>query len=106
MNSSAATAKNPNNLAALLQQIGLRSLPAELDDFLARATKARWSPLQLLEQMVQGEIAERSRRSLERRLRLSGRTQRRWQNDDRAERLPRSRAGWLFGGVPLRRRSA
>ena len=72
MNSSAATAKNPNNLAALLQHIGLRSLPAELDDFLARAIKARWSRLQILEQMVQSEIAERSRRSLQRRLRLSG----------------------------------
>jgi DNA replication protein DnaC len=72
MNSPAATTKNPNSLAALLQQIGLRSLPSELDDFLARATKARWSPLQILEQMANAEVAERSRRSLERRLRLSG----------------------------------
>src|SRR5579862_655704 len=39
---------------------------------LARATKARWSPLQILEQMAQAEISERSRRSLETRLRLSG----------------------------------
>ena len=46
--------------------------PRSLDDFLARATKARWSPHQILEQLVQAEIAERSRRSLERRLRLSG----------------------------------
>jgi len=61
-----------NSLAAQLQQIGLRSLPANLDDFLARATKARWSPRQILEQLVQSEAAERSRRSLERRLRLSG----------------------------------
>lgn len=72
MNSPDANAKNPNNLAVLLQQIGLRSLPSELDDFLARAVKARWSPLQTLEQMANAEIAERSRRSLERRLRLSG----------------------------------
>jgi DNA replication protein DnaC len=43
-----------------------------LDDFLARATKARWSPRQILEQLVKDEAAERSRRSLERRLRLSG----------------------------------
>src|ERR1017187_5066813 len=49
-----------------------RVLPANLDDFLARATKARWSPHQMLEQLVQSEAAERSRRSLERRLRLSG----------------------------------
>jgi DNA replication protein DnaC len=49
----------------------LRAVPADLDDFLARATKARWSPRQMLEQLVQSEAAERSRRSLERRLRLS-----------------------------------
>ncbi len=59
-------------MPAQLEQIGLRALPAELDDFLARATKARWSPRVLLEQVVQAEVAERSRRSLERRLRLSG----------------------------------
>ena len=62
---------NPN-LADQLQHIGLRALPAALDDFVARATKARWSPRQMLEQMAQAEIAEQSRRSLERRLRFSG----------------------------------
>lgn len=73
MNSPATMTTIPmNNLAAQLQQIGLRALPAELDDFLARATKARWSPRVLLEQLAQAEIAERSHRSLERRLRLSG----------------------------------
>jgi hypothetical protein len=41
-----------NSLPAQLQQIGLRALPAELDDFLARATKARWSPHQILEQLA------------------------------------------------------
>jgi len=61
-----------NNLPAQLQQLGLRALPAQLDDFLARASKSRWSPHQILEQLAQAEIAERSRRSLERRLRLSG----------------------------------
>ena len=61
-----------NSLTAQLAQIGLRALPAQLDDFIARAAKERWSPHQLLERMVQEEIAERSRRSLERRLRLSG----------------------------------
>ena len=61
-----------NSLPAQLQQIGLRAVPTQLDDFLARATKAHWSPHQILEQLVQAEIAERSRRSLERRLRLSG----------------------------------
>jgi len=61
-----------SSLAAQLQQIGLRAVPAELDDFLARAIKARWSPRVLLEQLAEAEAAERSRRSLERRLRLSG----------------------------------
>jgi len=73
MNSPGSNTMIPSHsLSAQLQQIGLRALPAGLDDFLARATKARWSPLQILEQMAQAEIAERSRRSLERRLRLSG----------------------------------
>ena len=65
------TTPNPS-LSAQLQHIGLRALPAQLDDFLSRAAKARWSPLQILERMAQEEIAERSRRSLERRLRLCG----------------------------------
>lgn len=70
---SPAPATIPNSsLTAQLQQIGLRALPSQLDDFLARAAKARWSPHQLLEQLVQAETAERSRRSLERRLRISG----------------------------------
>jgi DNA replication protein DnaC len=73
MNSLAITTTIPtSSLSAQLQQIGLRALPANLNDFLARATKARWSPHQMLEQLVQSEAAERSRRSLERRLRLSG----------------------------------
>ena len=61
-----------NSLSAQLQQIGLCAVPAQLDDFIARATKARWSALQILEQVVKTESAERSRRSLERRLRMSG----------------------------------
>jgi hypothetical protein len=66
------TTTQSNSLTAQLQQIGLRALPTQLDDFLARAAKARWSPHQILEQLAQAEIAERSRLSLERRLRLSG----------------------------------
>ena len=61
-----------NSLSAQLRQIGLLAVPAQLDDFLARATKNRWSPYQIIEQVAQAEMAERSRRSLERRLRLSG----------------------------------
>ena len=67
------TMMTPNpSLTAQLAQIGLRSLPTQLDDFLARAAKARWSALQILEQLAHEEIAERAHRSLERRLRLSG----------------------------------
>jgi DNA replication protein DnaC len=73
MNSPAVKTTTPSNsLSAQLQQIGLRALPTQLDDFIAHAVKARWSPHQILEQLVQAEIAERSRRGLERRLRLSG----------------------------------
>jgi DNA replication protein DnaC len=61
-----------NSLASQLQQIGLRAVPAQLDDFIAHAIQARWSAHQILEQIVKTEAAERSRRSLERRLRLSG----------------------------------
>jgi len=61
-----------NSLASQLQQIGLRALPTQLDDFIAHATKSRWPVHQILEQVVKAETAERSRRSLERRLRISG----------------------------------
>src|SRR5215467_12653633 len=73
MNSPAGPRRNPmNNLTDQLKQIGLRALPADRDDFLARAIKARWSPRQILEHLAQTEIDEHSRRSLERRLRFSG----------------------------------
>lgn len=60
------------DLTEQLHQLGLVALPTQLDDFLARATKARWSPLQLLEELTRAETTERARRSLERRVRLSG----------------------------------
>lgn len=72
MSSPTPTTTPINSLAAQLQQVGLRAVPAALDDFLARAAKARWSPRQMLEQVAQLEADERSRRSWERRLRLSG----------------------------------
>lgn len=73
MNSLTLKTTTPSNsLPAQLQQIGLRALSSQLDDFLARAAKARWSPHQILEHLVAEEITERSRRSLEQRLRLSG----------------------------------
>jgi DNA replication protein DnaC len=61
-----------SDLAVQLKHVGLCAVPDALDDFLARATKARWSPLQILEALAQTEAHERSKRSLERRLRISG----------------------------------
>jgi len=55
-----------------MEQIGLRALAANLDDFLALATRSHWSPLMLLEQLAQAEAEDRHRRSMERRLRSSG----------------------------------
>ena len=72
MNSPAPMTTPINNLSAQLRQIGLCAIPADLDDFLTRAAKARWSPHQLLENLVRAETEERSRRSMERRLRFSG----------------------------------
>ena len=72
MSSPISTVSPRNDLSAQLRLIGLRTIPANLDDFLARATKARWSPHMLLEQLAMEETQDRSRRSLERRLRVSG----------------------------------
>ena len=66
-----ATTTPSNSLPAQLEQIGLHALAAGVDDFLARATKQRWSPRQILEHLAQTEADERAHRSLERRLRLS-----------------------------------
>jgi DNA replication protein DnaC len=66
-----ATTTLSNSLSAQLEQIGLHTLAAGVDDFLARATKQRWSPRQILEHLALTEVAERAHRSLERRLRLS-----------------------------------
>jgi hypothetical protein len=63
MNSPTTTTMTPmNNLAAQLGQVGLRALPANLDDFVARATKGRWSPRMLLEQLAQAETAHEESR--------------------------------------------
>jgi len=72
MNLTAATITQTDNLTDQLHQIGLRALPANLDEFLARATGDGWSPRTLLEQMAHAEAEERLRRRLERRLRESG----------------------------------
>jgi len=64
--------KTTTDLTGRLHQIGLRALAANLDDFIARAVKGNWSPRVLLEQLAHSEALDRSRRSLERRLRQSG----------------------------------
>jgi hypothetical protein len=61
-----------HSLASQLKQIGLRALPTQLDDFIARVTKAHCSAHQILEELAKAESTERSRRSLECRLRISG----------------------------------
>jgi DNA replication protein DnaC len=72
MNLPVTTMAATSSLSVQLRQIGLRALPADLDEFLSRATKNRWSPHQVIEHLVRAETDERAQRSLERRLRLSG----------------------------------
>jgi DNA replication protein DnaC len=62
---------NKTELAEQLHALGLLRTAEDLDDFLARATKQRFSPQVLLEELARQEIAERERRSLERRLRAA-----------------------------------
>lgn len=61
-----------NDLPARLRTVGLCAVPGMLSDFIARATQARWSPVQVLEGLAEIEIQERAKRGLERRLRRSG----------------------------------
>ena len=66
-----ATTNPRPNLREQLERIGLTTVSAQLDDMLAHAAKLRWSPRQLLEHLAQIEVAERTHRGLERRLRAS-----------------------------------
>src|SRR5690606_13568532 len=50
-----------------LTELGIRGLAADLDAFIARAKKERWSASELVEKLVEVERADRARRSLERR---------------------------------------
>lgn len=60
---------SPDELQDRLVDLKLYCLAEDLDDFVARATKQRWSPRVLVEQLVRQEMAEHERRSLERRIR-------------------------------------
>ncbi len=61
------TTKTPD-LKEQLTQIGLIALADGSDDFLARASKGRFSPRQVVEEIVRLELTEGAKRSLERRL--------------------------------------
>ena len=63
-----ATTPPPRPLSDALRSLGLRRTAEELPDFLARATRSRWSPAVLLEELARAEAQDRARRCLERRL--------------------------------------
>src|SRR5258705_163407 len=57
-----------SELVDRLRTLGLRGTAELLSDAVARATKERWGPAQILEYVADLEEQDRSRRSLERRL--------------------------------------
>src|SRR5581483_3698163 len=58
----------PATLSDHLRQLGLLHTATELNDFIARATQKRWSPVVQLERLVQAELEARLRQRVERRL--------------------------------------
>jgi len=68
MSSLETMTMNTTDLAAQLAKVGLSAIAAGLDDFLARSTKGRWSPVQILEEIARLEQIEKTRRSLQSRL--------------------------------------
>lgn len=62
------TTTTGNELADALRALGLLRTADDLPDFIARATRNRWSVAQILDQLARAEAEDRSRRSLERRL--------------------------------------
>jgi DNA replication protein DnaC len=69
MNSPATTILTSSaDLATSLSQVGLRAVAAALEDFIARVTKARLSPRQILEEIARLELADKAQRSLQNRL--------------------------------------
>ena len=59
----------PTTLSDQLRQLGLVHTATDLNDLIARATQKRWSPVVLLEQLAQAELAGRLRQRVDRRLR-------------------------------------
>jgi len=66
-----SAAPTTTTLTASLQRLGLTHTAESLNDLIARATQKRWSPVVLLEALVQAELDERARRRLERQLRAA-----------------------------------
>ncbi len=66
-----ASKTTTTELAHQLEALRLHRTAEDLDDFIARATKRRWSPRVVLEVLAREEHAERERRSLERRRRAA-----------------------------------
>jgi DNA replication protein DnaC len=58
----------PTTLSDQLRQLGLVHTASDLNDFIARATQKRWSPVVQLERLVEAELAARLRHRVERRL--------------------------------------
>ena len=56
MSSRPTTTTTRSDLADALAQVGLVSIAANLEDFLARMTKARLSPRQMLEEIARIEV--------------------------------------------------
>jgi DNA replication protein DnaC len=65
------TTTNVNDLIARLLKVGLQAVGRSLDDFVARATKNRLSPVQMLEEIARLEEIDSRRRGQESRLRRS-----------------------------------
>jgi DNA replication protein DnaC len=59
------------DLRSLLRGLGLSATADGLDDLIALATKKRWSPIELFEQVATIEDKDRAQRGLERRLKRS-----------------------------------
>ena len=66
------TSSNHNNLKSQLEHINLKPFAQNIDDFIRRASKERWTARKIIEEMCRIESSERARLSLELRLRFSG----------------------------------
>jgi len=71
-----------DNLKQSLSQLRLHYLCDNLDDFIARMTKARVPPLAMIEEICRLELEENRKRSTESRLRASHVNTRKWKSID------------------------